>query len=181
MCTLEKWEVPAFFIERTIMAKSLIEAITELTEPIISSEGLELIDVEYQKESRGWILRFYVDTAGGVTISHCSRLNQQIGDILEVKDIIPHGFILEVSSPGLNRILKREKDFITHCGETITVKTSEPIEQRKNFQGKRLGYKEGTITVNVDNHEVVIPLPLITRARIKYQFPDHKKNKQKKS
>ena len=71
------------------MTKSLIEAIAELTEPIISSEGLELIDVEYQKESRGWILRFYVDAAGGVTINHCSSLSRQIGDILEEKISFP--------------------------------------------------------------------------------------------
>jgi len=162
------------------MTKNLIEAIIELTEPIISSEGLELIDVEYQKESRGWVLRFYVDTAGGVNINHCSRLSQQIGDVLEVKDIIPHGYVLEVSSPGLNRILKREKDFIGSIGETIKVKTYEPIEQRKNFQGILLDCAQEKVTLKIDNQDVVIPLSLISKAHSIYHFPDSSGKKQKK-
>ena len=162
------------------MTKTLIEAIIELTEPIISSEGLELIDVEYQKESRGWVLRFYVDTEGGVTINHCSRLSQQIGDALEVKDIIPHGYVLEVSSPGLNRILKREKDFIGSIGKTIKVKTWEPIEERKNFQGTLLDCAKEQVTLQVDNQDVVIPLSLISKAHSIYHFPDLPGKKQKK-
>ena len=162
------------------MTKNLIDAITELAEPIISSEGLELIDVEYQKESRGWVLRFYVDTEGGVTINHCSRLSQQIGDILEVKDIIPHGYVLEVSSPGLNRILKREKDFFGSIGKTIKVKTSQPIEQRKNFQGTLLDCKQEKVTLEIDNQDVIIPLSLISKAHSVYHFPDSSGKKQKK-
>ena len=162
------------------MTGTLIEAIREVTEPIISSEGMELIDIEYQKESRGWHLRFYVDTAEGVTISHCSRLSQQIGDILEVKDIIPHGYILEVSSPGLNRILKREKDFIASIGELIKIKTFEPINQVKNFQGILLDYKQGNVILNIDNQDVIIPLSLISKAHIKYQFPTSPGKKSKK-
>ena len=177
---MKKWEVPAFFIDRTIMTKSLIEAIEELTEPIISSEGLELIDVEYQKESRGWVLRFYVDAAGGVTIHHCSSLSRQIGDILEVKDIIPHGYILEVSSPGLNRILKREKDFISSIGKIIKLKTFEPIEQRKNFQGTLLGCENGNVILKIDNQDAVIPLSLISKAHSIYQFPNSPAKKPKK-
>jgi ribosome maturation factor RimP len=162
------------------MTKSHLEAIIELTEPIILSEGLELVDVEYQKESRGWVLRFYVDTEGGVTINHCSRLSQQIGSVLEVKDIIPHGYVLEVSSPGLNRILKREKDFIGFIGKTIKVKTCEPIEKRKNFQGKLLDCAQEKVTLKIDNHDVVIPLSLISKAQSVYHFPDSPGKKQKK-
>jgi ribosome maturation factor RimP len=162
------------------MIKNLIEAITELTEPIISSEGLELIDVEYQKEPRGWVLRFYVDTEGGVTINHCSRLSQQIGDVLEIKDIIPHAYVLEVSSPGLNRILKREKDFSGSIGKTIKVKTCQPIEQRKNFQGTLLDCAQEKVTLKIDNQDVVIPLSLISKAHIVYHFPDSSGKKQKK-
>jgi ribosome maturation factor RimP len=162
------------------MTQNLIEAITELTEPIISSEGLELIDVEYQKESRGWVLRFYVDTEGGVTINHCSRLSQQIGDVLEVKDIIPHGYVLEVSSPGLNRILKREKDFIGSIGKIVKVKTFEPIEQRKNFQGTLLDCSQEQVRLKIDSQDVIIPLSLISKAQSVYHFPDSSGKKQKK-
>ena len=163
------------------MTTTLTDALWELIEPIVSSEGMGLVNIDYVRESRGWILRLYVDTAEGITIDHCARLSPQLGDVLDVKDIVPHPYILEVSSPGLNRILKEEKDFITYRGETITVKTSQPVGQRKNFQGVLLECKEGSITLNTDNHEVSIPLALITKAQIKYRFPDHKRNKQKKS
>ena len=163
------------------MTVTLTDALWELIEPVISSEGMELVTIDYVRESRGWVLRLYVDTAAGVTIDHCARLSRQLSDILDVKDIVPHPYILEVSSPGLNRILKKEHDFITYRGETITVKTSEPVEQRKKFHGKLLDCREGTITLHADNHEVSIPLSLITKAQIKYQFPDHKRNKERKS
>ena len=163
------------------MTVTLTEALWELIEPVIAYEGMELVTIDYLRESRGWVLRLYVDTEGGVTIDRCAQLSRQLSDILDVKDIVPHPYILEVSSPGLNRILKKEKDFITYRGEMITVKTSEPVEQRKNFKGKLLDCKEGTITVDTDNHEVAIPLSLITKAQLKYQFPDHTRKKQRKS
>jgi len=159
------------------MTGTFTDALWELIEPIIVSEGLELVTIDYVRESHGWVLRLYVDTEEGVTIDHCARLSRQLSDILDVKDIVPHPYILEVSSPGLNRILKKEKDFIAYRGETITVKTSAPVEERKNFKGTLLDCTEGTITVDVDNHHVAIPLSLISKARLKYQFPDHTRKK----
>jgi len=163
------------------MTVTLTDALWELIEPVISSEGMELVTLDYVRESRGWVLRLYVDTEAGVTIDRCAQLSRQLGDLLDVKDIVPHPYILEVSSPGLNRILKKEKDFITYRGQMITVKTSEPVEERKNFKGKLLDCREGTITVDADNRQVTIPLSLITKAQLKYQFPDHTRKKQRKS
>ena len=159
------------------MTKTLTESIRELIEPIVLSEGMELIDIEYRQETRGWVLRFYIDKEGGITLNHCSHLSEQIGDLLEVKDLIPHSYILEVSSPGLDRPLKKEKDFITYVGETIKVKTVQPIDQRRNFQGKLLGYKEGNVMMSLDNQEILIPISLIAKAHIQYQFPNPKKKK----
>jgi len=163
------------------MYKTLIESIIDLTEPLILSEGMELIDVEYRQESRGWILRFYVDKEGGITLQHCSHISEQVGSLLEVKDIIPHSYTLEVSSPGLNRPLKREEDFVNYAGETIKVKTIKPIDQRKNFAGILLGYKEGNVMMSSDNQEILIPFPLIAKANIYYQFPDTRIKKTKKA
>lgn len=163
------------------MAATLTDSLSEIIEPIVASEGMELVSIDYARESRGWVLRLYVDTAGGVTIDQCARLSRQLGDVLDVKDIVSHPYTLEVSSPGLNRMLKREKDFIAYRGKTITVKTAEPFEQRRNFEGTLLTYSEGAITMDVDNREVTIPLSHITKAQVKYQFPDRKKNKQRKS
>jgi ribosome maturation factor RimP len=159
------------------MTKALIESIRELIEPIILSEKMELIDIEYLREPRGWVLRLYIDKEGKVTLNHCSQLSKQIGDIIEVKDLITHSYILEVSSPGLNRPLKKEKDFITYIGKIIKVKTFKPINQRRNFQGTLLGYKEGKVMISSDNQEIHIPFSLISKANIQYQFPDPKKKK----
>ena len=158
----------------------LIESLRELIEPIILSEEMDLIDIEYLRESRGWILRIYIDKEGGVNLNHCSQISEQIGDLIEIKDLIPHSYFLEVSSPGLNRPLKKEKDFITYVGETIKVKTFKPIDQKRNFQGKLLGYKEGKVIMRLDSQEVHIPFSLISKANIQYQFPDPKKKKTNK-
>ncbi|MBW1853257.1 MAG: ribosome maturation factor RimP [Deltaproteobacteria bacterium] len=159
------------------MAKTLIESIRQLIEPIIVSEGMELVDIEYHRESRGWVLRFYIDKGGKLTLDHCSHLSKQIGDLIEVKDLIPQGYILEVSSPGLNRPLKKEKDFITHAGKSIKVKTFKPIDQKRSFQGTLLGYKEGKVMINTANQEIHIPFPLIAKANIQHQFPELEKGK----
>ncbi len=173
----KKWGLPAFFIDCKKMTKTLMESLRELIEPIISTEGMELIDIEYRQESRGWVLRFYIDKEGGLTLSHCSHLSAQIGDLLEIKELIPHRYTLEVSSPGLNRTLKREKDFETYVGEIIQVKTSQPIDQRRNFKGKLLGYREGEIMINSDNQEFLIPISFISKASLQYQFSDPNKKK----
>jgi ribosome maturation factor RimP len=159
------------------MSINLIESIRALTEPLIVSEGLELIDIEYLREPQGWILRFYIDKQGEVTLDHCSQISKHIGDLIEVKALIPHSYILEVSSPGLNRPLKKEKDFITYAGETIKIKTFKPINQKRNFQGTLLGYQDGKVMMRSDNEEIHIPLPLIAKANVHYQFPDIKKKK----
>lgn len=160
------------------MIKTLIETLRELIEPILLTEGMELIDMEYRQESRGWVLRFYIDKEG-LTLNHCTQVSTQIGALLEVKDLIPHRYILEVSSPGLNRPLKREKDFKTYVGELIQVKTSQPIDQRRNFKGKLLGYREGEIMIGSDNQKFLIPISCISKANIQYQFPDPKNKKTK--
>ena len=154
-----------------------MESLRELVEPIILTEGMDLIDIEYRQESRGWVLRFYIDKEGGLTLSHCSHLSAQIGDLLEVKDLIPHRYTLEISSPGLNRTLKREGDFKTHVGEIIQVKTAQPIDQRRNFKGTLLECRDGEIIISSDNQEFLIPISFISKANLQYQFSDPKKKK----
>jgi ribosome maturation factor RimP len=154
------------------MDTPLIESIKDLAEPVIQSQGLELVDIEFFSEPRGWVLRVYIDKEGGVRLEHCSRLSQQLGDIIDVKDIIPHHYILEVSSPGVNRPLKGEKDFLGHLGEVIKVKVKNPIEGRNHFQGTLVSCTDGTILVSVDTKQYRIPMPLISKANISYRFPD---------
>lgn len=158
------------------MVTPLVESIRELAAPIILSQGLELVDIEFSSEPRGWVLRFFIDKEGGITVEHCSRLSEQLGDIIDVKDIIPHHYILEVSSPGVNRVLKNEKDFLRYRGEIIKVKVAAPIDGRKHFQGTLVGCTEGTITLDIDGQQHLIPITLISKANISYRFPElHKK------
>ncbi len=172
---------PLFLLTALFMDSSLIESIRELAEPAILSQGLELVDIEFCREPRGWVLRFYIDHEGGVTLEHCSRLSQQLGDIIDVKGIIPHHYILEVSSPGVNRVLKSEKDFLRHLGEVIKVKLAEPIDGRKNFQGALVGCSDNTILVAIDEQRHCIPISLIAKANISYQFPEPHTKKGKKA
>ncbi len=153
------------------MNKTLVETVTELVEPLILEGGMELVDIEFLREPQGWVLRLYIDHEGGITLDQCSKVSHLIGDLLDAKDLIPHRYTLEVSSPGLNRPLKKEKDFIIHTGKTIKVKTKQPINSRRNFQGTLLGYHEGNVTLRVDNHDFHLPLSHIMKATVVYQFP----------
>lgn len=161
------------------MIRSLIDSIRELAEPLIHSQGLELVDIEFFTEARGWVLRFYIDKEGGVTLDHCSRLSQQLGDVIDVKDIVPQRYILEVSSPGVNRVLKTEKDFLRYRGEIIKITVSEPIEGRKHFQGTLSDCRDGNILVATDTERQLIPITMISKANVAYQFPELKKKDKK--
>lgn len=161
------------------MDAPLIQSIKDIVEPVIQSQGLELVDIEFFSEPRGWVLRLYIDKEGGVTLEHCSRLSEQLGDVIDVHDIIPHRYILEVSSPGVNRVLKKEKDFLGHLGEIIKVRLARPIDGRKHFQGALVSCQDGHITVAVDAQQYLIPLSLIAKANISYQFPELKKKGKK--
>jgi ribosome maturation factor RimP len=154
------------------MVTPLVESIRELAEPIILSQGLELVDIEFSSEPRGWVLRIYIDKDGGVTLEHCSRLSEQLGDVIDIKELILHRYILEVSSPGVNRVLKNEKDFIRYLGEIIKVKVAEPIDGRRHFQGTLVGCTEGMISVAIDAQQHLIPINRISKANISYQFPE---------
>src|SRR5262245_757681 len=105
-----------------------IEArVRSLAEDAIARAGYELVDVEYRREPGGWTLRLLIDKDGGVTLGDCERVSREFGIILEVEDPIPNRFNLEVSSPGLNRPLKKENDFVAATGRLIRVVTRQPI------------------------------------------------------
>jgi ribosome maturation factor RimP len=103
-----------------------------------------------------------------------------LGDVLDVKDILHYPYHLEVSSPGVNRPLKREADFIRFAGECIVLKTSAPIDNRKTFKGKLTGFQDGTVCMNVDGSPVAIPYNLIEKANLEYRF-GAQGNRQKKT
>ncbi|RPI99648.1 MAG: ribosome maturation factor RimP [Deltaproteobacteria bacterium] len=152
------------------MAREIADRVFAIADPILNSEAMELVDIEYRREPRGWVLRLYIDKEGGVTLDDCSRVSQEVGRILDVEDFILTPYTLEVSSPGLNRVLKREKDFVKYRDRLIRVKTFDPIGNRRQFKGRLLGFSENRIEIEVDGETFQIPLSNVAKANLEMEF-----------
>lgn len=152
------------------MKDGTLDEIYELVAGILQDTEMELVDLEYRREARGWILRIYLDKKGGITIEDCATISRQVGDLLDVKNLIPYSYQLEVSSPGLNRPLKKEEDIKRFIGETITLKTRCPVEQRSNFKGKLIDYRNGAIVIDIDGKHCRIPYKIVKKANVEYDF-----------
>ena len=123
--------------------------VEEIVEPIIDLMGMELVDLEYVLEPKGWVLRIYIDKSGGVTLDDCVFVSEEVGRVLDVEDPIPHSYHLEVSSPGIERPLRKEKDFLRFAGRKVKVKCKEKVSGRKNFKGTILGFENGCLILDV--------------------------------
>ena len=124
-----------------------------LAEPIVSSFGFELVDVEYVKEAGTWYLRLYIDKDGGITIDDCETVSRLFSDKLDEEDFIDDAYIMEVSSPGLGRPLKKEKDFKRSIGKEVEIRTYRPIDKQKEFFGVLTAYDESHVTITLDDQE----------------------------
>ena len=119
--------------------------------PIVEEHGFELVDVEYVKEGGTWYLRAYIDKPGGSNVDDCEVVSRRLSDILDEKDYIEEAYILEVSSPGLGRPLKKEKDFKRSLGEEVDVRTYRMIEKQKEFTGLLKDYDDATVTIEMED------------------------------
>ena len=128
----------------------------EILNPIVEEYGFELVDVEYVKEGSTWYLRAYIDKPGGICIDDCEAVSRRLSDILDEKDYIDDAYILEVSSPGLGRPLRKERDFRRSLGEEVEVRTYRMIEKQKEFTGILKEYDEKTVTIEEDGGNVRI-------------------------
>ena len=150
--------------------EKLMQEISQVIEPILQSQGLELVDLEYQRESHGWVLRIFLDREGGVGLDDCAGVSHEVGAVLEVKDLIPNPYILEVSSPGLTRPLKKPEDFYKFRNQLVKIKLYEPLEGRKNFKGTLLGLEDDKVRVEVDQQVFELPLKRIAKANLEIDF-----------
>ena len=123
----------------------------ELLLPIIDRHGFELVDVEYVKEAGTWYLRAYIDKPGGITVDDCEVVSRAFSDILDEKDYIEDTYIFEVSSPGLGRPLKKEKDFARSIGEEVEIRTYRAIDRQKEFIGILVEYDKDTVTIEYED------------------------------
>ena len=127
-----------------------------LIQPIIEANGLELVDTEYVKEAGTWYLRYYIDKTGGVTIGDCETVSRAVSDLLDREDFIAEAYVLEVSSPGLGRQIKKEKDFARNLGKPVEIRLFQPVEKRKECTGALTAYDADTVTVETDGAQLVL-------------------------
>ena len=140
-----------------------------LAESVLDEMGFELVDVEYVGAGGRKVLRIYMDRPGGVTLDDCARVSREIGVLIDVKDLIPQRYVLEVSSPGLNRRLKKERDFAWAVGKKVKVRMKSPVGGRRNFTGRLTGMKDAAILVAVDSVETMLPIQGIEKAKVVYE------------
>ncbi len=151
--------------------QSRTEEQKQLVLPIIEANHFELVDVEYVKEGGTWYLRAYIDKPGGITVDDCEIVNRALGDILDEKDFIEESYILEVSSPGLGRPLKKERDFERSLGEEVEIRTYRMVEKQKEFRGILKAYDKDTVTITVEEEEErVFPRDNIALIRLAFDF-----------
>lgn len=156
-----------------------LPTIRAAAERVAASSGLELFDVQFRRESSGWVLRVILDRPDepesgpveGVTLGDCQRVSQDLSAILDVEDVIDRKYTLEVTSAGLDRPLRHEADYRRFAGRLAKIVVARPVEGQSHFAGRLKGVEDGTVLVEVGKDKVRrIPLDLITRGRLDVEF-----------
>jgi ribosome maturation factor RimP len=148
------------------MDRDLIPSLWSMIEPVLEPEGIELVDIEFKLEGGRWVLRLYIDTPRGVSLGDCELVSRQIGALLDIKDPIEHRYVLEVSSPGINRVLRKERDFKLFAGSPVRIRTRSKLTGRRNFQGILKGMEESAIILEVDGARVEIDPGNVEKANL---------------
>lgn len=136
----------------------------------IVTPPVELVDVEYVKEGNDWVLRVFLDKPDGIDVEDCRSVSLSLSDRLDAADPIPGTYSLEVSSPGLERPLKTEKDYTRFSGRLVNIKTYGPLQGKKTIEGTLLGLDNGNVQVEVDSEVLSVPLEQIAKARLGIEF-----------
>ena len=153
------------------MSKADYEARTEeMMTPIADRLSLKIYDVEFVKEGQDYYLRVYIDKEGGVTIDDCEAASRALSDMLDKEDFISEAYVLEVSSPGLGRTLKKERHFLNSLGEEVEIKTYKPIDGLKEFTGILKDYKDDTVIIETDAGEMNFRADMIAKASLTIDF-----------
>jgi ribosome maturation factor RimP len=145
---------------------SIHQAVAKIIEPITQEENIELVDVEYKKVGKTLALRIYIDKKLGITLDDCQRISRQVEDLIEVHDVIADPYVLEVSSPGLDRPLKKERDFIRNKEKRVQIKSFSPINGKKRRVGTVQDFKSGTLYLKDTDGIQEIPLDNIAQAKL---------------
>lgn len=155
--------------------RDIEQKVWPVLEPVMAVDGYELVEVEYTHEEGRWVLRLYIDRPEGVTVADTTAVTHIVDPLLDVEDPIPHAYHLEVSSPGLDRPLRKPEHFQRYAGEVVRIKTYEKLEsagKRRNFKCILKGYQDGKVAVDVDGTIFEVPHEAIARAHVEYRFDE---------
>ena len=158
------------FTVKNMEKPSIYQAITELIKPVIKENNIELVDVEYKKAGKTWVLIVFIDKKDGVTVEDCQKLSPEIGDLIEVHELISAPYILEVSSPGLDRSLKKDRDFLRNKGKRIKIKTFSPINNKKQFSGTIKSFADKTLFLENSAGILGVQIDQIAQAKLIIEF-----------
>ncbi|NLK73703.1 MAG: ribosome maturation factor RimP [Clostridiales bacterium] len=148
-----------------------VQKTEKLLGPIIEENHFELYDVEYVKEGGNWYLRVFIDKEGGITIDDCELVSRYLSDLLDKEDYIPDSYILEVSSPGLGRQLKKDKHLQKSIGEEVEIKLYQAIDKKKEFIGTLIDFNQDMIKIETeDNQQIELPRKSIALVRLTINF-----------
>ena len=146
------------------------ETLLKLLEAPVQALGYEVVELEFHSQGRGGLLRVYIDREGGVTVDDCEKVSRQVSAVLDVEDPIPGAYTLEVSSPGLDRPLRKEADFVRFAGERAKLELLLPKDGRKRYTGTLKGCEAGEVSIEVDGVVHRLPLGDIAKARLISEF-----------
>jgi ribosome maturation factor RimP len=159
-----------------IAQESVAERARQLLEPVLVRDGFELVEVEWQREGGTWVLRLYVDKPGGIGVDDCHAASRLVETILDVEDFIEPAYSLEVSSPGVERPMRKPEDFRRFAGQRAKVRAFGPIESapglppRKQWTGTLRGFADGAVEIEVDGKVHRVPVDRIAKAHLEYDF-----------
>ncbi|URN93447.1 MAG: ribosome maturation factor RimP [Candidatus Pristimantibacillus lignocellulolyticus] len=145
-------------------------AIEAMVSPFLNENGFELVDIEYIKEGGNWFLRIFVDKEGGIDIDECVRISEYVSEQLDTHEPISGAYFLEVSSPGVERPLKKPKDVEKSIGKNVFVTTYEPVDGMKEFEGQLIAFDGEELTVRVGKKEYTVPYAKVASARLAIIF-----------
>lgn len=153
------------------MSNKIASIVYEMVEPIAAEQGVELVDVEYIKEGGQYILRVYLDKSGGITIDDCQQVSNILSDLLDEKDPIPEAYLLEVSSPGIDRPLKKDADFVRFAGQKVDISTYAPVNGlKKKFTAELVGLEDNKIVVLVNGERLSLERDQVSQVRLAVEF-----------
>ncbi|MCK4258682.1 MAG: ribosome maturation factor RimP [Halanaerobiales bacterium] len=153
------------------MGRKVADIVYQIVEPIAQELNLELVDVEYLKEGNQYILRVFIDNVDGVTLDDCQNISMGLSKILDEKDPIPDSYTLEVSSPGIDRPLKKDADFVRFANRRIDISTYTRVYgKKKKFTGELIGLVDGKVVVEVEGERLEIPRDQISQIRLAVEF-----------